>query len=215
MLRQQIVVLRRGRPTRPHMMASDRLVLGWLCWLFPKARDSLVLVRPETVLRWHRVGFRLHWGWKPRRRPGGPALSAEIRELIRTMSLANPLWGSTADPWRTAQAWNRRLANKRGQIHGTEEGTSIARLEDLCSQSCGWDCGDGPVRGADRVVSAALWTPGNATQPAADPVLGVTAHPMAEWLANQLMEAFGWEPIPDYLIRDRDACYGEVFVRRM
>ncbi len=57
-LRQQIVVLCRGRPTRPHIMAIDRLVLGWLCQLCPNTREELTVVRPETVLRWHRAGFR-------------------------------------------------------------------------------------------------------------------------------------------------------------
>jgi hypothetical protein len=93
-LRQQIIVLRRGMPTRPRMRATDRLVLGWLCRLFPNARDALTVIRPETVLRWHRAGFRSYWRWKSRRRPGRPVVSAEIRELIRAMSLANPLWGA-------------------------------------------------------------------------------------------------------------------------
>ncbi len=93
-LRQQIVVLRRGRPSRPNMSAIDRLLLRWVCWLFPNARDALAVVRPETVLRWHRASFRSYWRWKSRRRPGRPAVSAEVRELIRAMSLANPLWGA-------------------------------------------------------------------------------------------------------------------------
>jgi hypothetical protein len=93
-LRQQILVLRRGRSTRLPFLATDRLVLGWVCWLFPNARDALAVVRPETVLRWHRAGFQSYWRWKSRRRPGRPAMSAEIRRLIRAMSVANPLWGA-------------------------------------------------------------------------------------------------------------------------
>ena len=75
-------------------MAADRLVLGWICWLFPNARDALAVVRPETVVRWHRAGFRSYWRWKSRGWPGRPALPAEIRKLIREMSIANPLWGA-------------------------------------------------------------------------------------------------------------------------
>src|SRR5215510_5010840 len=92
-LRQQILVLRRGRLARLPFLVTDRLVLGWLCWLFPHARDALAVVRPQTVLRWHRAGFQSYWRWKSRRRPGRPAMSAEIRHLIHSMSVANPLWG--------------------------------------------------------------------------------------------------------------------------
>jgi len=63
-LRQQINVLRRGKPTRLLFMATDRLVLGWTCWVFPNARDALAVVRPEAVARWHRAGFRCYWRWK-------------------------------------------------------------------------------------------------------------------------------------------------------
>ena len=93
-LRQQIIVLRRGKLSRMPFSATDRLVLGWVCRLFPNARDALAIVRPETVMRWHRAGFRSYWRWKSRRRPGRPAVSAEIRQLIREMSIANPLWGA-------------------------------------------------------------------------------------------------------------------------
>ena len=58
-LRQQIIVLRRGRPSRVPFLAVDRMVLGWVCQLFPKTREALAIVRPDTVVRWHRAGFRL------------------------------------------------------------------------------------------------------------------------------------------------------------
>ena len=93
-LRQQIIVLRRGRPSRVPFLAVDRMVLGWVCQLFPKTREALAIVRPDTVVRWHRAGFRLFWRWKSRSRPGRPGVPAEIRQLIRQMSVANPLWGA-------------------------------------------------------------------------------------------------------------------------
>ncbi len=71
-LRQQFNVLRRGKPTRLPFMATDRLVLGWTCWVFPNARDALAVVRPEMVARWHRAGFRCYWRWKSRGWPGPP-----------------------------------------------------------------------------------------------------------------------------------------------
>ena len=90
-LRQQIIVLRRGKPFRLPFRSTEKLVPGWVCRLFPNALDALAIVRPETVVRWHRAGFRSYWRWKSKRRVGRPVVSAEIRELIRAMSLANPL----------------------------------------------------------------------------------------------------------------------------
>jgi hypothetical protein len=69
-LRQQIIVLRRGRPGRMPLSAVDRMVLGWVCRLFPKTREALAIVRPDTVVRWHRAGFRCYWRWKSRPRWG-------------------------------------------------------------------------------------------------------------------------------------------------
>ena len=87
-LRQQIIVLRRGRSGRVPLLAVDRMVLGWVCQLFPKTREALAIVR------WHRAGFRRYWRWKSRPRWGRPGVPAEIRQLIREMSVANPLWGA-------------------------------------------------------------------------------------------------------------------------
>src|ERR1700738_2218113 len=93
-LRQQINVLRRASPNRRPFGAIDRLILGGVCRLFPKSYDALAIVRPDTVIRWHRAGFRLYWRWKSRRRCGRPIVSLAIRRLIREMSVANPLWGA-------------------------------------------------------------------------------------------------------------------------
>ncbi len=93
-LRQQINVLRRANPKRLRLGSIDRLILGGVCRLFPNAYDTLAIVRPDTVIRWHRAGFRLYWRWKSRRRSSRPAVSFEIRRLVREMSIANPLWGA-------------------------------------------------------------------------------------------------------------------------
>ena len=93
-LKQQIIVLRRGKPNRMSFLAVDRFILGWVCRLFPKAHDALAIVRPDTVVRWRRAGFRLFWRWKSRHGLGRPAVPTEIRQLIREMSIANPLWGA-------------------------------------------------------------------------------------------------------------------------
>src|SRR5258707_1302343 len=72
--------------------------------LFPKICDALAIVKPDTVVRWHRAGFRSYWRWKSRRRGGRPIVPVEIRRLIREMSIANPLWGAPRNPRRASQA---------------------------------------------------------------------------------------------------------------
>src|SRR3984957_18206501 len=93
-LRQQINVLRRANPKRLRFVSIDRLMLGGICKLFPKMYGALAIVRPETVLRWHRAGFRSYWRWKSKHRCGRPAVTVEIRQLIRQISGDNPLWGA-------------------------------------------------------------------------------------------------------------------------
>jgi hypothetical protein len=75
-------------------LAIDQLIFVGLYRLFHKVCDALAIVKPETVVRWHRAGFRSHWRWKSRRRGGRPTVPLEIRRLIREMSIANPLWGA-------------------------------------------------------------------------------------------------------------------------
>ena len=93
-LRQQINVLRRNSPKRFAFRTLDRLVFVGLYRLVPGIVDALAIVRPETVVRWHRAGFRSFWRWRSRRRAGRPRVPPEIRRLIRNMSVANPLWGA-------------------------------------------------------------------------------------------------------------------------
>src|SRR5260370_1130691 len=93
-LRQQINVLRRAAPRRQSFGIFDRLIFVGLYRLFPKACDALAIVKPDTIIRWHRAGFRAYWRWKSRRRGGRPTVTPEIRKLIREMSIANALWGA-------------------------------------------------------------------------------------------------------------------------
>jgi putative transposase len=76
------------------LTAADRLLWVWFSRTWTGWRASLVLVKPATVVAWHRRGFRLFWTWKSRRRTGRPSIPADIRTLIRTISDANPLWGA-------------------------------------------------------------------------------------------------------------------------
>ena len=93
-LRQQLMVLRRRVPSNPKLTVADRLLFVWLYRLFPSVLNAVTIIQPETVLRWHRSGFRLYWRWKSRSRGGRPRVPVEIRRLIREMSLANRLWGA-------------------------------------------------------------------------------------------------------------------------
>src|SRR6185369_3874755 len=93
-LRHQLNVLRRISPDRVALTNIDRLVFVGLYSLVPKVLDAFKIIKPETVVRWHRRGFRAYWRWKSRPRGGRPTIPAEIRELIRTMSIANPLCGA-------------------------------------------------------------------------------------------------------------------------
>jgi hypothetical protein len=80
---------------RVRLERADRVFWVWILRLWSDWRSALVIVRPETVIRWHRDGFRVYWRWKSRpRRPGRPTISREIRELIRNMADANPTWGA-------------------------------------------------------------------------------------------------------------------------
>jgi putative transposase len=92
-LRHQVTVLRRQRPGRPRLLATDRLLWVWLYRIWPQVLNTMVLVKPATIVQWHRQGFRVYWR-RQSRHLGRPRMSREIRDLIRQMSQANPLWGA-------------------------------------------------------------------------------------------------------------------------
>ena len=93
-LRHQLQVVTRSRPQRMRLTRVDRLLWVWMSQVWDGWQDVIVIVKPETVLAWHRRGFRLFWTWKSRRRLGRPSVPRDVRELIRTMATANPLWGA-------------------------------------------------------------------------------------------------------------------------
>src|SRR5260221_1459761 len=94
-LRHQLGVLRRQRSGRLHLVHGDRILWVWLYRLWPRCLRALLIVKPATVIRWHRAGFGLYWHWRSKpRRTGRPSVDREIRDLIRQMSQANPLWGA-------------------------------------------------------------------------------------------------------------------------
>src|ERR1700730_17029473 len=93
-LRHQLNVLRRSLHVRVRVTNHDRWFPIQLYRWFPSILKVLTIIRPETLVRWHRAGFRCYWGWKSRRRGGRPHIDAELRALIRLMSMENPLWGA-------------------------------------------------------------------------------------------------------------------------
>ena len=214
-LRQQLNVLRRACPKKLPFISIDRLILGAVCRLFPKVYDALAIVRPDTVIRWHRAGFQSYWRWKSRRRCGRPTVTLEIRQLIRQISIANPLWG--------APRIHGELLKLGIDVGQTSVAKYIARRRAPPSQ--GWKTF---LRNhADGIAAMDLFVVPTISFRLLYGLLimghgrrqilwfGVTAHPTAEWIANQLTQACGWEQIPRYLIRDRDGAYGEIFLRRV
>jgi len=214
-LRQQLNVLRRACPKKLPFNSIDRLILGGACRLFPIVNNALAIVRPDTVIRWHRAGFRSYWRWKSRRRRGRPTVPLEIRRLIRQMSTANPLWG--------APRIHSELLKLGIDIGQTSVAKYMARRRAPPSQ--GWKtflCNH-----ADGIAAMDIFVVPTISFRLLYGLLimghgrrqilwfGVTAHPTAEWIATQLTQACGWEQIPRYLIRDRDGAYGEIFIRRV
>ncbi len=93
-LRKQLAILEH-KSKRPRLRKRDRIFWAWLSRFWPTWRSALLIVQPDTVVRWHQQGFKLYWRWKPRsRKPGRPKIDPEIRKLIRRMSLENPFWGT-------------------------------------------------------------------------------------------------------------------------
>ena len=143
--RHQLQVALRSRP-RPHFKTRDRFFWLVVRWLFPAWRRHLVLVRPETVLRWHRRGWRLYWRWRSGRHLGRPRLSPEIRELIATMASHNPLWGAERIRGRAPQARYRRQLPLDPPLSSTSSlPPTQPELAHLPCQPCSLDLGRRPL----------------------------------------------------------------------
>jgi putative transposase len=209
-LRHQLVVTNRSRRPRLRLTALDRVLWAWLSHRWRGWRSALHAVQPATVLAWHRHGFRLFWTWKSRHRTGRPAVSPDVRALIREMSTANPLWGaprihgellklgisvseSTVAkymrryPRPPSQTWRTFLTNHASQIMAADlfvVPTVTFRLLFVLV-----------ILAHDRqqIVHVA-----------------VTAHPTAAWTAQQLRNAFPECEAPRYLLHDRDSVFAHV-----
>jgi len=213
-LRQQLVVLQRS-VKRPHLHQRDRIFWSWLCRLWSSWRSALLIVQPATVIRCHRQGFRLYWRWKSRKKPGRPKIDAEVRNLICRMSRDNPTWGapriqselpllghdvaeSTVAQYMVrrskplSQNWRTFLRNHIGQIAAVDFFT-VPTI-------------------AFRVLCVFLVLRHDRRRVAH---FNVTASPTAQWTAQQIVEAFPFEEVPRFLLRDRDGIYGPHFRDRV
>jgi transposase InsO family protein len=208
-------VLRGRVSSKPKLAVTDRLVFVWLYRLFPSVLNAVAIVQPETILRWHQKGFRLYWRWKSRARGGRPKVPVEIRRLIREMSLANRLWGAPRIHGEllklgieVAQSTVAKYMAKGGRgrsqtwktfLHNHAAG--IGAMDFLIVPTVGFRLLFVLVilrHERRRLIS-----------------LSVTGHPTAEWIARQLTDAFPRDEAPDYMIRDRDGCYGQAVTKRL
>ena len=214
-LRHQLNVLRRKSSTRLAFSNVDRLVFAGLYRLAPGVLDALKILKPQTVIRWHRAGFRAYWRWKSRQRGGRPKTPADIRQLIRDMSIANPLWG--------APRIHGELLKLGIDVGQTTVAKYMARRRQPPSQ--GWKTF---LRNhADGIASMDLFVVPTISfrllygflilQHSRRELLwlGVTARPSAHWIARQLTEAYAWQQAPRYIVRDRDCVYGDVVIQRL
>jgi transposase InsO family protein len=214
-LRHQLIVLQRRVRGRVQLTNGDRLFLVQLYRWFPSVLKATTIIRPDTLLRWHRVGFRRYWRWKSRSHGGRPQIETDLRALIRRMSIENPLWGAprihgellklgfevaqssvakymVKRPGPPSQGWHTFLRN-----HAPD----IAAMDLFVVPTIGFDLLYGLVivRLARRDL---IW-------------FNVTTNPTAEWIVRQTTEAFPWNEAPRYLIRDQDRVYGSVVARRL
>ena len=214
-LRHQLNIALRRAPPRPRLRGSDRALLVWMSRICPGLRGLAQVVKPETILRWHRSGYRAFWRWKSRNRAGRPKIDRGLRDLIRRMSRENPLWGAP-------------------RIHGellmlgfdmAQSTVSKYMLQGRTPPSQSWKTF---LRShADAIASIDMCVVPTVTfeRLFVFLVLGhgrrqlfwfeVTRHPTAEWLARQITEAFPWVSAPTYMVRDNDGAYGHVFTRRV
>jgi transposase InsO family protein len=214
-LRHQLIVLRRRPHGRVQLTNHDRWFFVQLYRWFPSVLKVLMIVQPETLLHWHRAGFRCYWRWKSRRRAGRPQIETELRALIRRMSIENPLWGAPRIHgellklgFEVAQSSVAKYMVKR---RGPPSQGWRTFLHNHAPEIAAMDLFVVPTIGFDLLYAFVIVRLGRR-----DLVwINVTAYPTADWVARQLTEAFPWNEAPRYMIRDRDRIYGAVVTRRL
>src|ERR1700726_292513 len=214
-LRHQLIVLRRRLHGRVRLTNHDRWFLVQMYRWFPSILQVLTIIRPETLVRWHRAGFRCYWRWKSRRRGGRPQIDTELRALIRLMSLENPFWGAPRIHgellklgFAVAQSSVAKYMVKR---RGPPSQGWRTFLRNHAQDIAAMDLFVVPTIGFDLLYAYIIvrldrrelvW-------------ISVTSHPTAEWVARQITEAFPGNDAPRYMARDRDRISGAIVPRRL
>jgi transposase InsO family protein len=214
-LRHQLIVVRRMLKGRAGLTNHDRWFFVQLYRWFPSILPVLVIIRPETLVRWHRDGFRRYWRWKWRRRGGRPQIETELRALIRQMSTENLLWGAPRIHgellklgFSVAQSSVAKYMVKRCGPPSQEWRTF---LRNHAPDIAAMDLFVVPTIGLKLLYGFVIirldrrdlvW-------------ISVTTNPTAEWVARQITEAFPWDGAPRFMIRDRDRIYGTIVTRRL
>jgi transposase InsO family protein len=214
-LRQQLIVLRRQVRGRVELSNNDRLFFVQLYRWFPSVMKVVTIIRPETLVRWHRAGFRCYWRWKSWSRGGRPQIESDLRGLIRRMSAENPLWGAPRIHgellklgFEVAQSSVAKYMVKRG---GPPSQGWRTFLRNHAPDIAAMDLFVVPTIGFELLYAFVIvrldrreliW-------------VSATANPTAEWVARQLTEAFPWNEVPQFLIRDRDQIFGALVRRRL
>ncbi len=217
-LRQQVIVLRRKLRCRVEFTNGDRLFFVQLYRWFPSILNASLIIRPETLVRWHRAGFRRYWRWKSRNLGGRPRIDAALRVLIRQMSIENVLWGAPRIQGELLKLGFAVAQSTVARYMVRPNGTAPSRqrwgtfVRNHMPQIAAMDLFVVPTLGFNLLYVLVIvrldrrelaW-------------INVTSHPTASWIAQQITEAFPWgEATPRYLIRDRDAVYGEAVTRRL
>ena len=207
-LRHQLEVLQRNSK-RPRLKPSDRMLWALFSRFLPDWRRHLTIVQPDTVVRWHRAGWRLYWRWKSKPGLGRPKVIAEIRALIRQMSLDNPLWGAP------------RIHGELMKLGYDVCQASIAKymVKPTGPPSQTWNIF---IRNhMTEIVAVDFLTVHTATFKTLYVFLvlsldrrkiihfNVTTNPNSDWTSLQLLQAFPFDSAPRFLIRDRDGIYGQ------
>ena len=214
-LRHQLSIALRHAPPRFRLRSSDRVLLVWMTRLWPSLLGVARVVQPETILRWHRAGFRRYWRWKSRKRAGRPKIDRGLRELIQRMSRENPKWGASRIHgellmlgFEVAQSTVSKYLVRPGGVPSQgwktffrNHAQAIASI-DMCVV---------PTLTFERLFAFLVLGHGRRQLLWFE----VTRHPTAEWLARQITEAFPWATAPTYLVRDNDHAYGHVFTSRL
>src|SRR6185503_12177641 len=214
-LRHELVVLRRKLKGRARLTSNDRWFFVQLYRWFPSILPVVMIIRSETLVRWHRAGFRRYWRWKSRRRGGRPPIEAELRALIRQISRENQLWGAPRIHgellklgFEVAQSSVAQYMVKR---RGPPSQGWRTFLRNHAPDIAAMDLFIVPTIGFDLLYAFVI-----VRLDRRDLVwINVTTNPTAEWIARQITEAFPWDDAPKYLIRDRDQLYGAVVTRRL